>query len=167
MSEGLGGFLLVDANVLVDYQAVDLGVLSLVGRHMGPVHIVTTVLAEVEGLDESECERLGFCVVEPSLEQAMEAASPSGRLSFADRLCLVLCRDNDWTCVSNDKALRRSCESIGVAVRWGLELMLELVARGHLAAPEALVIAERMHRTNPVFLGVPVLAAFREKIAKL
>ena len=51
---GTRGFLLVDANVLVDYQSADLTILSLVSRHVGPVHIVSTVLAEVDGLDESE-----------------------------------------------------------------------------------------------------------------
>jgi rRNA-processing protein FCF1 len=128
------GFLLVDANVLVDYQAADLAILSLVSRHVGTVHIVSTMLAEVDGLDESECERLGFRVVKPTLAQATEAASPNGRLSFQDRTCLVVCRDNGWTCVSNDKALRRSCDAVGVAVRGGLELMLELV-QGAISRP--------------------------------
>ena len=161
------GFLLVDANVLVDYQAADLAILSLVSRHVGTVHIVSTVLAEVDGLDESECERLGFRVVEPTLAQATEAASPNGRLSFQDRTCLVVCRDNGWTCVSNDKALRRSCDAVGVAVRWGLELMLELVQGGHLPAEDADDAAERIHRANPVFLNATILAAFREKLAAL
>jgi len=161
------GFLLVDANVLVDYQAADLAILSLVSRHVGTVHIVSTVLAEVDGLDESECERLGFRVVEPTLAQATEAASPNGRLSFQDRTCLVVCRDNGWTCVSNDKALRRSCDAVGVVVRWGLELMLELVQGGHLPAEDADDAAERIHRANPVFLNATILAAFREKLAAL
>ena len=159
------GFLLVDANVLVDYQAADLAILSLVSRHVGTVHIVSTVLAEVDGLDESECERLGFRVVEPTLAQATEAASPDGRLSFQDRTCLVVCRDNGWTCVSNDKALRRSCDAVGVAVRWGLELMLELVQGGHLPAEDADDAAERIHRANPVCLNATILAAFRAKLA--
>lgn len=161
------GFLLVDANVLVDYQAADLAILSLVSRHVGTVHIMSTVLAEVDGLDESECERLGFRVVEPTLAQATEAASPNGRLSFQDRTCLVVCRDNGWICVSNDKALRRSCDAAGVAVRWSLELMLELVQGGHLPAEDADDAAKRIHLANPVFLNVTILAAFREKLASL
>jgi len=161
------GFLLVDANVLVDYQAADLAILSLVSRHVGTVHIVSTVLAEVDGLDESECERFGFRVVEPTLAQATEAASPNGRLSFQDRTCLVVCRDNGWTCVSNDKALRRSCDAVGVAVRWGLELMLELVQGGHLPAEDAEDAAERIHSANPVFLNASILAAFKMKLAAL
>jgi hypothetical protein len=51
--------------------------LSLVSRHVGPVHIVSTVLAEVDGLDESKCERLGFRVVEPSIEQANAGPRPT------------------------------------------------------------------------------------------
>jgi hypothetical protein len=105
--------------------------------------------------------------VEPTLAQATEAASPNGRLSFQDRTCLVVCRDNGWTCVSNDKALRRSCDAVGVAVRWGLELMLELVQGGHLPAEDADDAAERIHRANPVFLNATILAAFREKLAAL
>ena len=50
------GLLVIDANVLVDYQAADLSILALVHRHVGTVHILTTMLAEVEGLDEPDCE---------------------------------------------------------------------------------------------------------------
>jgi hypothetical protein len=86
---------------------------------------------------------------------------------LADRFCFVICRDNDWTCVSNDKALRRACDSAGVAVLWSLELLLELVKLGHLPADDAWQTAERMHRANPFFLGQSNLAAFREKLDKL
>jgi hypothetical protein len=161
------GFLLVDANVLIDYRAADLAILSLVSGHVGTVHILSTVLAEVDGLDELECERLGLRVVEPTLGQATEASSPNGRLSFQDRTCLVVCRDNGWTCVSNDRALRRSCGDLGVAVCWGLELMLGLVQSRHLPAEDADEAAERMHQANPVFLNATIVAAFREKLAAL
>lgn len=157
-------FLLIDANVLVDYQAADLTILGLVSRHVGTVYILSTVLAEVEGLDESECERLGFRVVEPTLEQAIEAASPNGRLSFEDRTGLVVCRDNGWTCVSNDKALRKSCEMADITVLWGLELMFGLVRDGHLPAEDASAAAERIHRANAMFLSAAILATFRKKL---
>jgi rRNA-processing protein FCF1 len=161
------GILIVDANVLVDYQATGLDLLSLVSRHLGTVHIVSTVLQEVDGLDDSECERFGFRVVEPTLAQATEAASPSGRLSLADRLCFVVCRDNGWTCVSNEKALRRTCEAAGVAVRWGLALMLDLVEHRHLPTGHAADAATRMHLANPLFLGADILAVFLAKLGEL
>ena len=161
------GFLVIDANVLVDYQAADLAILALVNRHVGTVHILTTMLAEVEGLDESDCERLGFRVVEPSFVQVVEAASQTGRLSFQDFTCLVVCRDHGWTCVSNDRALRRACEADGIDVIWGLELMLELVRHGHLLANDASEAAERIHLANPVYVNSAILTAFRAKLAGL
>ncbi len=161
------GFLVIDANVLVDYQAADLAILELVNRHVGTVHILTTMLEEVEGLDESDCERLGFRVVEPTFVQVVEAASQTGRLSFQDRTCLVVCRDRGWTCVSNDRALRRACEADGIGVIWGLELMLELVRHGDLLANDASEAAERIHLANPVYVNSAILAAFRAKLAGL
>lgn len=88
-------------------------------------------------------------------------------MPFQDRTCLVVCRDNGWTCVSNDRALRKSCDAVGVAVRWGLELMLELVQHDHLPAEDADDAAERMHRANPIFLNATILTAFREKLGAL
>ena len=161
------GFLVIDANVLVDYQAADLAILALVNHHVGTVHILTTMLAEVEGLDESDCEQLGIRVVEPTFAQVTEAASRAGRLSFQDRTCLVVCRDHGWTCVSNDRALRRACEADGVGVIWGLELMLELVRNGHLPGANAFEAAERIHVANPVYVTSTILAAFRAKLGGL
>ena len=36
-------------------------------RHLGRVHVAATVLAEVNGLDESRASELGLQVVEPAL----------------------------------------------------------------------------------------------------
>ena len=155
---------MVDANVLVDYQAADLTILALVHQHVATVHIVSTILAEVSGFDEAECARLGVLVVEPTFIQLRDASSQVGRLSFQDRTCLVVCRDNGWTCVSNDRALRRACQSVGVTVKWGLELMLDLVRLGHLPAEVAAEAAERVHLANPFFVTSAILAAFRQQL---
>jgi hypothetical protein len=112
-------FLLVDANVLLDYQTSDLTILTLVARHIALVHVVSTVLSEVGGLDATDCERLGIRVVEPGLGQAAAAAIGQGPLSFADRLCLAICEAVGWACVTNDKALRTACASADVEVLWG------------------------------------------------
>lgn len=160
-------FLLLDANVLVDYLATDLEVLALVHAHVGPVHIVSTVLAEVDGLEAEECERLGFRIVEPSLDQVAGADSGGGPLSFQDRTCLAVSRDAGWTCVTNDKALRRACEADGVDVLWGLELLLEVVRRGHLPVERASRVATMTHDQNPGHVGKGVLAEFHRKLSKL
>ena len=122
--------LIVDANVLIDYAKADLSVLALVVEYLGPVHVVRDVLAEVNQLDEEACEHLGVQVVDGTLDQILEAGARRGSLSFADRMCLILARDESWTCVSNDGPLRRACEADGVSVLWGLQLILELVHMG-------------------------------------
>ena len=67
--------LLMDANVLIDYQKSDFSVLGLVNRHVSEVHILTTILDEVDGLDVVDCERLGLKAVEPELNQLTRAAA--------------------------------------------------------------------------------------------
>ena len=38
------------------------------------------------------------------------------------------CREEGWTCVTNDGALRRLCKLHDVKTRFGLRLMVDLVA---------------------------------------
>jgi len=157
------GYLLVDANVLIDYLAADLSVLALASRHLGEVHVLSTVLDEVDGLDESGCERLGLKVVEPELAQLVEAAEKRSSLSAQDHLCLVVARTRGWTCVTNDGALRRACTADGVAVLWGLELMAELVRLVQLGAEDAVAVARAIHESNPL----PIPGSLVDRFAAL
>ncbi len=161
------GFLLIDANVLVDYLATDVTVLTLVSKHIGQVNIVSTVLDEVTDLDEALCEHLGFRVVEPTLEQAITAAEHRGRLSFEDKTCLLVCKDQGWTCVTNDKALRKACTKDGVSVLWGLKVMVELVRIGQLSPEEAIRVAHLIQEQNAAFITQAIMRAFREKVENL
>ena len=95
--------LLADANVLIDYsKSGDLGILSLVADRLGPLVVVSTVLDEVRELEADDCARLGIEIVEATTEQQIRAASIEARASFNDRVCLVVCLDERWTCVTND-----------------------------------------------------------------
>jgi hypothetical protein len=47
----------MDANVLIDCQKSDLSVLGLVTKHVAEVHILTTIIEEVDGLEIDNCER--------------------------------------------------------------------------------------------------------------
>jgi len=152
--------LLMDANVLIDYVRTDRSVLGLVYEHVGSVHVLSTVLDEVDGLDEDGCEALGIEVVEPELAQVREAAARRGRLSVADHLCLLVARERTYACVTNDRALRRACADEGVAVVWGLELMLVLVRGGVLDAAEAVRVARAVHELNPRHITAAVVEEF-------
>ena len=158
-----GRLLVVDANVLIDYVAADETILSLATRFMGTIQVPRLILNEVDQLAETDCDRLGLRVVEASLEQLEEARQGSKGLSFNDRICLILARDSGWTCVTNDRALRKACEKISVSVLWGLELMLDLVAGGHLALESALQVARAIQATNPRHITAEILDRFEQK----
>lgn len=158
---------MVDANVLIDYQAADMDVLRLVSRHIGTVHVPRQVLREVSRLDPDECERLELKIVDESLEQLQEAGQRRGRLSFNDHLCLIVARDAGWTCVTNDRALRRACEELSVPVLWGLELMIQLAARHHLAVDAAVTIAKAIRESNPSHISEEILERFSQKLKEV
>jgi rRNA-processing protein FCF1 len=156
----LASVLLVDANVLIDYASSDLNILGLASRHYGSVHVPREILEEARSVQEEDCIRLGLRLVEATVPQLLEAGQFRGPLSFQDRLCLILARDGGWTCVTNDRALRRECSTAEIPVLWGLELMVALVAAGRLAAPEALRIARSIQTSNPRHITDEILDRF-------
>lgn len=156
--------LLMDANVLIDYQQSDISVLELVSRHVGPVHVLATVLDEVDGLDAADCERQGPTIVEPDLDHLTRAAVRRGGLSFADHLCLQVAMERHFVCVTNDRALRRACGEEGVAVRWGLELMKDLVRDRAMPAADAIRVARAIHQGNPHHIPEKIVAEFARQV---
>lgn len=156
--------LIIDANVLIDYAKTEVNILALCARHIGPIHMPSVVLDEVEQLDAQTCESLGLTIVEEPLDILLEASEKSGALSFQDHVCLSLAKLNGWVCVSNDKPLHRACEREGVTALWGLRLIIELTALGGLTADEANSIALRIHTANPKHITPAILERFRVEI---
>ena len=154
--------LLADADVLIDFcESGDLEVLALVVRHVGPLCVVATILDEVRQLEPDDCVRLGIQIVEATTEQQIRAARIEARASFNDRVCLVVCRDEGWTCVTNDRALQGLCRSQGVPVRFGLGLLVDLAATQAISRSRAETVARRIQTSNPLHINERVLAGFR------
>jgi rRNA-processing protein FCF1 len=158
---------IADANVLIDYAKTTPGILALVAKHVGPVYVAADVLEEVEQLNEAQCQAIGLKVVDGNLAQLTEASQRGGPLSFEDKLCLVLARDNGWSCLSNDGPLREACKAQGVPVIWGLEIMLALVEVKQLTATSAIQTAQAIHAVNPLYITAKVLGAFQKKVAQI
>ena len=152
--------LLTDADVLIDYRESEIKILELVVQHIGRVVVLAPVLDEVQGVTPAQCAQLGIEVVEVETEQLVRASEVESRVSFNDRLCLVACREEGWTCVTNDGALRRLCERHGVATRFGLGLMVDLVAVGALTRRRAMAVARQIQASNPLHINERVLARF-------
>ncbi len=155
----------MDANVLIDLCEADRTVIRLISDHVGKVHVPLPVLREeVDQIDEDEYADLGIVPVDPPLQTAADAATRRAGLSFHDHLCLLLARDNGWTCVTNDGRLRCECAAENVPVLWGLETVALLVDDGVLTAKAAEEIGRAIQRANPKFITVSVIAAFLDRI---
>jgi len=68
---------------------------------------------------------------------------------------------------SGDRALRNACKSDGIAVSWGLEIMLDLVRTGQFAPKKAREIAEAIHRANPFRISPEILRRFADRLHEI
>lgn len=164
--------LLVDADVFIDYRDSDLEVLKLIGQHVGRVAVLAPVLDAVHGVHgvtRADCARLSVSVVEVATSRLLRAGSVDMdvSLSFNDRLCFVTCREEGWTCVTNDPALRRLCERRGVPARFGLRLLVDVVAAGTVTPQRATAIAHKMQESNPLHVNERVIARFKNELGRL
>ncbi len=157
--------LLADANVIIDFCKAERSMLTLISTHIGRIHVLTPVAAdEVVHLVEHEYAELGMVLVEPELGHLLAAGQKQGRLSFNDRLCLIVARERGWTCLTNDVPLRRECEAQGVLVMWGLESLALLVENNKLAPGDAKAVATQIHFVNPLHINEAVIDRFLRRI---
>jgi hypothetical protein len=153
--------LLADADVLIDFAKAEPSVLALVAEHLGALKVARQVLDTIDDLSEADCRSLGIEIIEVETDVLLEAGAGGGRLSFEDRLSLVVCRRRRWTCATNDGHLLRACEASGVATKRGLRLLLGLVRAGALTKSRAQRIALEISRINPRHINERVLADFK------
>lgn len=157
--------LLMDANVLIDFCDSDRTIIPLISKHIGRVHVPLPILVEeVEQFNDLDWTELEIAGVEPSLEVVTQAARRRAGLSFHDHLCLLLARDNGWTCVTNDGRLRRECAAESIATLWGLEVVALLVEESVLAVSAAEAIGEAIQAANPKFITMQILHRFLKRI---
>ncbi len=159
--------MLLDACVLIDYWKARKSILESFSAHLDKLHIASPVLEEVEDInDPVELTNLGVNIVTPELEDLIEAGAERGQLSFQDRLCILVAKRAGFTCVTNDKSLRNACETAGVGVIWGLEIMLVLYHEGGIERSTALDIAWKIMEINPKHITNKIVRAFKTKLQK-
>jgi len=86
--------LISDANILIDYAKANTRILKLAAQHLYEIYVPTVIADEVIQLSRSELKALGIKIVDPELDQIVEAATYDPGTSREDRLCFVLARDN-------------------------------------------------------------------------
>lgn len=157
--------MIMDACVLIDFIKADRRVLELFVKYIGPLHVASLVVDEVKEIDgEDELTALGMIIVEPEIEDAYIAGAQSGPLSFEDWLCMLTARRHGFTCVTNDKNLRKLCQQEKVPLLWGLELMLKLHKAGGITGKEAEELAKAIRQTNPKHITEKIVSDFMKHI---
>ena len=152
---------ILDASVLIDYVAADEDVIRELIEYWGIVYVPDRILHEVKSLPNERAGELGLTIIETPL--ALPIASG---LSGPDRACLHFVVTEGWTCIANDKLLRRECIRKGGKVVWGLEMLHKLVTAGQITAARAKGIAEKIGALNPEITEA-LLGKFEEKLAFL
>lgn len=158
--------LLVHADVLIGYLQSDLATLGLVAQHVGPVVVLKSVVDDVRGLTGIQCGCVGITMATAETVRMFQAGAIESNVSFNDRLCLVMCREERWTCVTDDRVLCRLCQRHGVATRCGLGLMVDLVAAGVLTNQRAAAIAHKVQASNPYHINERALDCFVTRCRK-
>lgn len=158
-------FLILDACVLIDYIKTDRFILELVGKQLGRVHVVSSVVDEVLDISSpQELTELGIEIVEPEMADAFTAAAAQGALSFADHLCLLTAKRNRFTCVTNDSSLRKTCERESVPTLWGLELLALLAEAQAMSGRDAYQVALAIQAINPRFITSKILKRLAKRL---
>lgn len=164
MTRGRRALLLMDANVLIDYLDSDRRIFRLATEHVGQVHAPSTLLDDEIVADDVDWADLGVVSAQPSTEVLSAAGAQRGSLSFHDWVCVLMAEQFGWTCVTNDKRLRRECGDRGVPTVWGLELVVWLAEAHAITAMEARAIAAGIGTANPGYVTAAVLARFEQRI---
>lgn len=144
-----------DANVLIDFVAVDEDLIRELVKYWGRVFVPDVVLNEVKAIKMSRAEELGLTILETPLS-VVECKT----LTFADRACLHFAFENQWVCLANDSRLRKECTTRGVEAVWGMKMLVLLSEVGQITIHRALECGEKIHRLNPA-ITTEVLSQFR------
>lgn len=167
VTDGSSPGLLLDANVLIDYEGAALDILGLTAKHLGSTAVATGVFAEVHPLEPEDLAGLGIHILHPTPDQDRRARRLPSGTSFNDRLSFIVCRDGGRVCVTNDLGLRKLCGRHGVPTKYGLELMVDLVAVGALERSRAEEVARMIQAGSPDFYPDRILDRFEAMLDAL
>lgn len=125
--------------------------------------IPVDIFGEVEQLTETKLKRLGLTLFEPGEKSYSDAGSMNNGCSFQDRVCVLEAKENGWSVITSDKAMKNWCTREGIPSYWGLQVMLNLVEEGLLAKIDAIETARRIQDSNAM-ITEDILKDFIDKL---
>lgn len=155
---------IIDASVLIDYCINCLSVLTLFSKEIRSIYIPTPIIyEEVSQLTTSKAKKNYLKLIEPEIEQALEAEAMKIQTSFYDNICFILARDNGYTCITNDKHLKQLCKKRNVPNIWGLEILVILANKSKISNRKPVNIASAIRKSNS-FITNEIIERFKNKI---
>ena len=102
---------LFDSNIIIDFYEIDKTLFKKLNK-LGSLVIQDVVVAEINIIKENKIRELGIQIKETSTESLINASdiAENSGLSFADAVCLIESDNNNFYCVTNDKALYNRCK---------------------------------------------------------
>jgi rRNA-processing protein FCF1 len=157
--------LVCDANVLIDFiKAGAERILKEIGK-LHRIYIPTPIFNEVKQLTSCKLKDLGLFEFIPEFELLSRSAEKIGQCSPQDVMCLLICEENGWYCITNDKNLRYQCANRGVKTIWGLQLILYLKEKNILTIDAGKKICLKIADINKTITR-DIVDKFVEKIEK-
>lgn len=142
-------YLILDVNILFDLFKCDEDLIPLISNGVGKIQMASSVLEQIKFINESDCNSLGIHLIEPNAMQLFSAMTRRGTLSFFDHLCLILAKENGWTCVTNSNPLRRECEIESVPFIWRNDIIRHIALSGAITSPTTKKFLKQLAQLNP------------------
>jgi hypothetical protein len=153
-----------EACALLDLIDADSSIVSLASSRLGQILIPDVVLSTVGSLDEAECSRLGVQVCECEVERLERATDSRQGLSFEDRVCLLIAREEGWTILTHERVVRAACDADGIASACAFDLVRLLQEGGHITPTWAVSVASNLREVNPRCLSEELFDGYARQI---
>ena len=167
LSQKTSASYVIDANVLIDYCDSELQMLSSFSRHIGTIYIARSTFEKVRQLTVAAAKRHNLSIATPDAQTIIAASAKRGSLAYDDHETLLLAKLHGWICITNDKPLRRECDTEGVVCLWGLEPMKALVEQGIATVSKVLTVAKKIQSVNPGFITDAIINRFEEQVKEI
>ncbi|MGG3561972.1 hypothetical protein ABES03_10240 [Neobacillus rhizosphaerae] len=143
-------YLILDVNMLYDLYKSDKALIPLISSSVGQIHLASSGLEQIKFINKSDCYSLGIHIIEPNVKHLFDAMTRRGTLSFQDHLCLILAKENGWTCVTNCNPLRRECEIENIPFIWRNDIIRKIALSGAITAVTEKKLLNQLARFNPI-----------------
>jgi hypothetical protein len=135
-----------DPETLRTFAAISLAPLSVYSRRIAPVWIPDGALNDDGPVTEGDCNELGLQVVVVLAGQCIQAANLHGDISFDECLCIAVASENDWTVVTDNAVLERTCRRESVRTSSSLGILRDLLRLSLIPKGIARQVARRVLR---------------------